>query len=145
VSTRCSLTPAPVKWWLLGVVAAASLLCAAPARAESPCDSETVIPADREALRNDCEALCAFYTGLDDPGMLDAPDNPDAWGSTTPFADWQRVSVRRDGVVAVTPEGAGLSGPLLAGSHGVDQSRHSASRENQLTGPVPSGSVGSRS
>ena len=138
VSTRCSLTPAPVKWWLLGVVATASLLCAAPARAESPCDSGIVIPADREALRDDCEALWAFYTGLDDPGVLDDPDNPNAWGSTTPFADWQGVSVGRDGVVAVILGGAGLSGPLSPALAELTDLSTLRLERNQLTGPVPS-------
>ena len=51
--------PRSLPWWL-GVVAVAvglGLLWAAPAGAQSPCDSEAVIPAGQEGWRSDCKAL----------------------------------------------------------------------------------------
>ena len=71
--------------FLVGV-ALALLLLAIPARAESPCDSPTVIPEGQEVLRSDCEALWEFYTNLDGPGVLDDADNPNAWSSTPRLA-----------------------------------------------------------
>ena len=41
----------------------------------------------QEALRPDCEILWKFYTELEDPGVLDDTENPNAWLSTTPFAE----------------------------------------------------------
>ena len=60
---------------------------ALPAQAGSPCDSQAVISEAQEALRPDCEILWKFYTELEDPGVLDDAENPNAWLSTTPFAE----------------------------------------------------------
>ena len=43
-------------------------------------------------MRADCEALWDFRTHLDNPGVLDDPDNPRAWLPTTPFLRWQGLS-----------------------------------------------------
>ena len=53
------------KYAALAAAAAIALLAAIPAlssaQTSSPCDSETVVPADQDALRADCRALWAFY------------------------------------------------------------------------------------
>ena len=83
------------RWWWVGVcMVMGFLLWMAPAAGgQTPCSSGSVIPASQEALRSECEALWAFYTTLDDPGILDDPDNPSAWLSTVPFSNWAGVVV----------------------------------------------------
>ena len=111
--TRAAVGPR-LLWWL-GVVAVAVavlLLWAAPAGAQSPCNSEAVLPADQQGWRSDCEALWEFYSGLDDVGVLDDAGNEGAWGSGTRFVDWQGVGTGPAGVVRLDLSRAGLSGPL---------------------------------
>ena len=60
---------------------------------ESPCELEAVVPQDQEELKADCEALWEFFTNLDERGILDDPDSPDAWGRNTPLHEWQGIAV----------------------------------------------------
>ena len=126
-----------VRWWLVGAVGAALLVWTIPAGAESPCDSETVVPAGQLAWRNDCRVLWAFYTGLDDPGKLDDPDNPNAWGPATPLRDWEGVWLGPDGVEAIILEGAGLAGSLPPTLSLLTNLEALGLENNQLTGSIP--------
>ncbi len=100
------------RWSVGAAVALVLLLGLVPAGATSPCDSETVIPASLPGLRSECEAVWAFYTGLDDPGPLDDESNPAAWLPTVPFNEWQGLVVE-DGVVkALILPALGLEGAI---------------------------------
>ena len=120
------------------MVVLGALLWSVPAWAESPCDSETVIPEQQEALRSDCEALWAFFTSLDDPGVLDDPDNANAWGAATPLTTWQGVRTGPGGVESIILPSAGLSGALSSELAKIKNLRVLELDNNQLTGPVPS-------
>lgn len=124
-------------WLVFAGVAAALLLFASPARAESPCDSPTVIPDGSEALRSDCEALWEFYTGLEDPGVLDDADNPNAWLPTNPIVEWQGLEVQNDMVVVLSLSDAKLKGPVSPRLGGLAGLRALYLNSNQLTGPMP--------
>ena len=124
-------------WLILAGVAAALLLSAIPARAESPCDSPTVIPDGSEALRSDCEAVWEFYTGLEDPGVLDDADNPNAWLPSIPFVEWQGLVVQSDVVVVISLSDAKLKGPVSPRLGGLRGLRALHLNSNQLTGPIP--------
>ena len=124
-------------WLVLAGVAAALLLFAAPARAESPCDSPTVIPDGSEALRSDCEVLWAFYTGLEDPGVLDDADNPNAWLPTIPLVEWQGLEIVNDRVVVLSLTDAKLKGSVSPGLGSLAGLRALYLNSNQLTGPIP--------
>ncbi len=153
--------------WLVGAALALGLLIwIAPAGATSPCGSETVIPASQPGLRSECEAVWAFYTGLDDPGPLDDEANPTAWLPTVPFLEWQGLVVTDGAVRALILPGSGLEGVLspeigrLAGLVVLDLSGNSLRgsippeldgltgleslflHNNQLSGPLP-GELGS--
>lgn len=62
-------------------------------RPESPCELETVVPQDQEELKADCEALWEFFINLDERGILNDPDRPDAWGWYTALDNWHGVGV----------------------------------------------------
>ncbi len=127
-------------WSWLGVVAVAAavvLLSAAPAGAQSPCDSEAVLPAGQEAWRSDCEALWEFYSGLDDVGVLDDAGNEGAWGPGTPFVDWQGVGTGSAGVVWVSLPEAGLLGPLSPALGRLSHLEHLNLQTNSLSGEIP--------
>ena len=127
-------------WWWLGVVAGAValvLLWADPAGAQSPCDSEAVLPAGKEGWRPDCEALWEFYSGLEDAGVLDDAGNEGAWGAGTPFADWRGVGVDTEGVVWIDLPKAGLSGPLSPALGRLSHLEHLNLRTNSLSGDLP--------
>ena len=63
------------------------------ARPESPCELETVVPQDQEELKADCKALWEFFINLDERGIMNDPDRPDAWGWYTALDDWHGVAV----------------------------------------------------
>ena len=100
------------RWMGVCLVAGFLLWMVPPAGAETPCGSDAVIPASQEALRSECEALWAFYTGLDDPGILDDPGNPSAWLPTVPFSKWAGVVVVDGRVEGLILPSSGLEGPL---------------------------------
>ena len=126
--------------WRLGVVVGAValvLLWASPAGAQSPCDSEAVLPADQEGWRSDCEALWEFYSGLDDVGVLDDAGNEGAWGPGTPFVDWQGVGTGPAGVVRLSLPQAGLSGRLSPALGRLSHLEHLNLHANSLSGGIP--------
>ncbi len=124
-------------WTFLVGVALALLLLSIPARADSPCDSPIVIPEALEVLRSDCEALWEFYTNLDDPGVLDDADNPNAWSSTTPFGEWQGVDVRTNRVFILILPDLQLKGPISPSLGRLTSLLGLHLDRNQLTGSVP--------
>lgn len=124
-------------WWVTAALTTVLLLSGLPARAASPCDSPTVIPEGYEHLRADCEALWAFRTHLDNPGVLDDPDNPRAWLPTTPFLRWQGVVIGDDGVEALILPDAGLRGPVSPALGELDRLETLVLHDNRLTGPIP--------
>ena len=126
-------------WAGIAVGAAIALLVfAAPARAEeSPCGSPTVIPDGGEALRSDCEVLWDFFTGLEDPGVLDDADNPNAWLPTNPFVEWQGVKVGNGGVVVLSLPDAKLVGSISPGLGSLPALQALYLNSNQLSGPIP--------
>ena len=105
--------------WILAGLTLGLLIWVSPARAESPCDSEAVVPDVQETLLSDCVTLWEFLTNLDDPGVLDDPDNPQAWLSTTPFVRWQGISTGGSGVEAVYLPDTGLTGSISPGLRGL--------------------------
>ena len=124
-------------WTFLIGVALALLLLSIPVGAESPCDSPTVIPEAQEVLRSDCGALWEFYTNLDDPGVLDDADNPNAWSSTTPFGEWQGVDVRTNRVFILILSDLQLKGPISPSLGRLTSLLGLHLDRNQLTGSVP--------
>ena len=124
-------------WTFLVGVALALLLLSIPAGAESPCDSPTVIPEALEVLRSDCGALWEFYTNLDDPGVLDDADNPNAWSSTTPFGEWQGVDVRTNRVFILILSDLQLKGPISPSLGRLTSLLGLHLDRNELTGSVP--------
>ena len=123
--------------WILAGLTLGLLIWVSPARAESPCDSEAVVPDVQETLLSDCVTLWEFLTNLDDPGVLDDPDNPQAWLSTTPFVRWQGISTGGSGVEAVYLPDAGLTGSISPGLGGLSGLVVLDLGRNQLTGPIP--------
>lgn len=100
-------------WRWIGIcLAMGFLLWVAPAGAETPCGSDAVVPESQPALRSECEVLWAFYTSLDDPGILDDPDNPSAWLPTVPFSQWAGLLVVNDAVEGLILPSSGLEGLL---------------------------------
>ena len=123
--------------WILAGLTLGLLIWASPARAESPCDSEAVVPDAQEILLSDCGTMWEFLTNLDDPGVLDDPDNPQAWLSTTPFVRWQGISTGTSGVEALDLPDAGLAGSISPGLGGLSGLVVLDLGRNQLTGPIP--------
>ena len=129
------------RWALLSIVCAWLVFVPGAAAATSPCESETVIPDGLEYLRPTCEILWEFYGGLDDPGVLDDADNPNAWGPGTPFADWQGVGINGGRLTTLGLPETGIRGPLSAVLSELDDLTHLNLPGNQLTGPIP-GEIG---
>ena len=126
------------RWVLAGVMIGLLVwVLPAPARADSPCESDAVIPASQGDLRSDCEALWEFYINLDDPGVLDDSDNPHAWGATTPFVQWQGVDIGTDGVESLFLSDTGLSGSISPRIGQLTNLLHLVLDTNRLTGPIP--------
>ena len=96
-----------------------------------------MIPAAQEALRPDCEALWAFYTNLDDPGVLDDPVNSHAWRPTTPLDQWQGVWIGSGGVEALVLPDAGLTGSIAPELRKLTNITSLDLSGNQLDGPIP--------
>ena len=119
------------------------LLWMAPAAGgQTPCSSGSVIPASQEALRSECEALWAFYTTLDDPGILDDPDNPSAWLSTVPFSNWAGVVVVDGAVEALILPSSGLEGLLTPELGALTNLLALDLGDNRLRGSIPPGLAG---
>ena len=131
--------PRSLPRWLAVVAVAVGLglLWAAPAGAQSPCDSEVVIAAGQEGWRSDCEALWEFYSGLDDVGVLDDAGNEGAWGAGTPFVDWQGVETGPAGVVRLSLAQAGLSGRLSPALGRLSQLERLVIHSSSVSGPIP--------
>ena len=134
-------------------------------RPESPCELETVVPQDQEALKADCEALWEFFTNLDGRGILDDPDRSDAWGWNTPLHEWHGVYVgdnRVETIFLLTGtglagstsktlpslakltnlwwmeiEGSELSGPIPPEIGDLNSLRAISLSSNELSGPIP--------
>ena len=125
----------------LAAASAVLLLWAGPASAQtdSPCRSETVVPAGQDGLRADCNALWDFYLRLDDRGKLDDV-GPGQWGPNTALSSWQGVAVDAASkrVTALNLPRSGLSGRVsgelgrLTGLNSLDLAF------NNLSGPIPS-------
>ena len=126
----------------LAAASAVLFLWAGPASAQtdSPCHSETVVPAGQDGLRADCHALWGFYLQLDDRGKLDDV-GPGQWGPNTALSSWQGVAVDAASkrVTALNLPRSGLSGRVsgelgrLTGLNSLDLAF------NNLSGPIPSG------
>lgn len=108
---------------------------------ESPCESETVVPQDQDELEADCEALWEFFTNLDERGILNDPDRPDAWSWYTPLSEWHGVGVvnnRVDQVILLTHTGLSVSIsesiPLLSS---LDNLRWLTIERFRSGGPIP--------
>ena len=135
--TRITMGATGSGCWILAGLTLGLLIWVSPARAESPCDSEALVPDVQETLLSDCVTLWEFLTNLDDPGVLDDPDNPQAWLSTTPFVRWQGISTGGSGVEAVYLPDTGLTGSISPGLRGLSGLVVLDLGGNQLTGPIP--------
>ena len=123
--------------WVLVATAVGLLIWAIPARAASPCDSSTVLTDAQDSLRSDCEALWAFYTNLDDPGVLGDPSNSNAWRPTTPLARWQGVVIGSTGVEGLLLPDAGLRGSISPRIGELATLERLVLYDNRLTGSIP--------
>ena len=127
-----------LRWMFLVLAASAVVGVWSPpvvSQSDNPCDSPTVVPSGASALREDCYALWEFYTGLDDPGLLDHERVTEGWltvnwaaypgsvgigaeyvwrrwGPDNPVSEWYGVMVESGRVTLLGLEGAGISGPL---------------------------------
>ncbi len=114
------------------------LVWAGPAGAESPCDSETVLPDQESPLRQVCEVLWDFYTTLDDPGVLDDTDNIQAWGADTPLGTWQGTGWGDDGkLTTLILTSSGLRGPVSSRLGDLTDLIVLGLDGNELNGPIP--------
>ena len=127
-----------VRWPVLVGIVVGLLLWSWPLQAATPCDSATVIPDDQSHLRPDCEVLWAFYTGLDDPGVLDDLDNPHGWLPTTPFMEWQGLGFGARGLEGLVLPEAGLRGSITPELGRLTSLATIELDRNQLTGSIPS-------
>ena len=126
----------------LAAASAVLSLWAGPASAQtdSPCHSETVVPAGQDGLRADCHALWDFYLQLDDRGKLDDVGSGQ-WGPNTALSSWRGVAVDTapGRVTALNLPHSGLSGRIsgelgrLTGLNSLDLAF------NNLSGSIPSG------
>ena len=126
----------------LAAPAVVLLLNAVPVQAqtgsESPCDSETVVPAGQDALRADCEALWAFYTQLEDPGVLDDAGDSQ-WGPNNALSSWRGVTISPPGrVTALSLSSSGLVGTLPSELGRLTALTHLNLNLNGLSGSIPS-------
>lgn len=124
-------------WWMSAGIAVGFLLWMTPAGAETPCSSDAVIPSSQPALRSECEALWAFYTSLDDPGILDDPDNPSAWIPTVQFSQWSGLVVANGAVDALILPSSGLEGVLSSALGELRKLRALDLGDNRLRGSIP--------
>ena len=125
-------------WRWMGIcLAMGFLLWVAPAGAETPCGSDAVIPESQPALRSECEVLWAFYTSLDDPGILDDPDNPSAWLPTVPFSQWAGVLVVDEAVEELILPSSGLEGLLSPQLGALTKLVALDLGDNSLRGSIP--------
>ena len=115
------------------------LAWAGPAGAESPCGLESVLPEDQPALISDCEILWRFLSSLEDPGVLDDPDNPHAWSPLKPLEEWQGIVIGEGRVRSLLLSGTGLAGPLSPALGKLGGLEDLYLRDNHLTGPLPAG------
>ena len=128
----------PTSRWAFFLVACLGLvLVPTPVAAASACESEAVIPDDLENLRSTCEILWEFYNDLDDPGVLDDPENPYAWGSSTRFSDWQGLAFHDGRLVALDLGETGIRGPLSPVLSELDDLVALELDQNELAGPIP--------
>ena len=125
------------RWVLVSILCAGLVFVPGSAAATSPCESETVIPDGLGYLRSTCEILWEFFSGLDDPGFLDDPDNPEAWGSGTPFLDWQGLGFHGGRLAVLALGNTGIRGPLSPILSELDDLTSLELDRNDLTGPVP--------
>ena len=86
---------------------------------------------------SDCESLWRFYTSLEDPGVLDDPDNPHAWSPLKPLGEWQGVVIGEGRVRSLFLPGTGLAGPVSPALGELSALEDLYLRDNRLTGPIP--------
>ena len=126
----------------LAAASAALFLWAGPASAQTdtPCHSETVVPAGQDGLRADCHALWDFYLQLEDRGKLDDV-GPGQWGPNSALSSWRGVAVGAASgrVTDLNLPRSGLSGRISGELGRLTELNSLDLAYNSLSGSIPSG------